>query len=288
MRGQLLEDTRDGLLFTFGAIEPLVSTRCLCKAIYDSMWLRSLSISESVVLFISEIYSFWRPITDGPISQGFWRNSTYGMGVINGVLDAGISPDHVPFIHSLIKKCHLQQPNGKGNVISMELCALMQQIPFHQKLRQHLMMKQQLEIFYIMPMLGNANGTAVGMTPLGHLAICNVCSDFGCLDSDILAAMDAAVEDGMVRSAFLKIQWQWELFERLVQEFSWFVQQGMKDHIMVLYQPNSPPCMSLVYTGSHGSESAAFCAPESLSETRLFFVKEVAGQQEVTNGEGCR
>ncbi|KAJ6426692.1 hypothetical protein OIU84_022311 [Salix udensis] len=118
----------------------------------------------------------------------------------------------------------------------MELCALVQQIPFHQKLRQHLMMKQQLEILYIMPMLGNANGTAGGMTPLAHLAICNVCSDFGCLDSDIMAAMDAAVEDGMVQSAFLKIQWQWELFERLVQEFSWFVQQGMKDHIMVLYQ----------------------------------------------------
>lgn len=87
------------------------------------------------------------------------------------------------------------------------MCALVQQIPFHQKLRQHLMMKamrltrpaQQLEILYIMPMLGNANGTAVGMTPLAHLAICNVCSDFGCLDSDTLAAMDAAVEDGMVQ-----------------------------------------------------------------------------------------
>jgi len=47
------------------------------------------------------------------------------------------------------------------------------------------------------PMLGNANGTAVGMTPLAHLTIYKVCSDFGCLDSDILAAMDAAVEDGM-------------------------------------------------------------------------------------------
>ena len=47
------------------------------------------------------------------------------------------------------------------------------------------------------PMLGNANGTAVGMTPLAHLTIYKVCSDFGCSDSVILASMDAAVEDGM-------------------------------------------------------------------------------------------
>ncbi|KAJ7003950.1 hypothetical protein NC653_008979 [Populus alba x Populus x berolinensis] len=44
---------------------------------------------------------------------------------------------------------------------------------------------------------GNANGTAVGMAPLAHLAIYKVCSDFGCAESDILAAMDAAVEDGV-------------------------------------------------------------------------------------------
>ncbi|KAJ6393781.1 hypothetical protein OIU77_023088 [Salix suchowensis] len=146
------------------------------------------------------------------------------------------------------------------------------QIPFHQKLRQHLMMKamgltrpaQQLEILYIMPMLGNANGTA---------------------------------------GAFLKIQWQWELFERLIQEFlmvcsagnegsyngslsneaPWILTVGastidgsIRADVLweirslffgeSLFQPNSPPYMSPVYTGSHGSESAAFCAPESLSD----------------------
>ncbi|KAF2298921.1 hypothetical protein GH714_029109 [Hevea brasiliensis] len=44
---------------------------------------------------------------------------------------------------------------------------------------------------------GNANGTAVGMAPLAHLAIYKVCSDFGCSESDILAAMDTAVEEGV-------------------------------------------------------------------------------------------
>ncbi|KAB5573648.1 hypothetical protein DKX38_000842 [Salix brachista] len=142
---------------------------------------------------------------------------------------------------------------------SCDLCPFLNRlcsslIPFHQKLRQHLMMRamgltrpaQQLEILYIMPMLGNANGTAVGMTPLAHLAICNVCSDFGCLDSDILATMDAAVEDGMVQRN------EGPYNGSLSNEAPWIL------------TPNSPPYISLVYTGSHGSESAAFCAPESL------------------------
>jgi hypothetical protein len=33
-----------------------------------------------------------------------------------------------------------------------------------------------------------------------------------------------------------------------------------------VFQPISPPYMSLVYTSSNGSKSAAFCAPESLTD----------------------
>ncbi|CAN4077353.1 unnamed protein product [Withania somnifera] len=44
---------------------------------------------------------------------------------------------------------------------------------------------------------GNANGTAVGVAPLTHLAIYKVCDSFGCADSNILAAMDAAIDDGV-------------------------------------------------------------------------------------------
>ncbi|KAG6418838.1 hypothetical protein SASPL_121044 [Salvia splendens] len=43
---------------------------------------------------------------------------------------------------------------------------------------------------------GNANGTAVGIAPMAHLAIYKVCG-ISCLESDILAAMDAAVDDGV-------------------------------------------------------------------------------------------
>ncbi|KAJ7003948.1 LOW QUALITY PROTEIN: hypothetical protein NC653_008979 [Populus alba x Populus x berolinensis] len=93
---------------------------------------------------------------------GFWRNSTYGKGVIVGVLDTGISPDHPSFSDEGVPppptkwkgKC-----NFNGTVCNNKLI--------------------------------------VGMAPLAHLAIYKVCSDFGCAESDILAAMDAAVEDGV-------------------------------------------------------------------------------------------
>ena len=45
--------------------------------------------------------------------------------------------------------------------------------------------------------LGNAKGTAVGMAPLAHLAIYKVCFREDCGDSNILAALDAVIEDGV-------------------------------------------------------------------------------------------
>lgn len=44
---------------------------------------------------------------------------------------------------------------------------------------------------------GNANGTAVGIAPLARLAIYKVCTFSSCSESNILAAMDAAIEDGV-------------------------------------------------------------------------------------------
>ncbi|KAK6158080.1 hypothetical protein DH2020_005394 [Rehmannia glutinosa] len=43
---------------------------------------------------------------------------------------------------------------------------------------------------------GNANGTAVGIAPLAHLAIYRVCTPV-CSESNMLAGIDAAVEDGV-------------------------------------------------------------------------------------------
>ncbi|OIW02493.1 hypothetical protein TanjilG_05086 [Lupinus angustifolius] len=45
--------------------------------------------------------------------------------------------------------------------------------------------------------LGYAEGTAAGMAPKARLAVYKVCWNGGCYDSDILAAFDAAVSDGV-------------------------------------------------------------------------------------------
>ncbi|KMZ64747.1 Subtilisin-like serine protease [Zostera marina] len=46
-------------------------------------------------------------------------------------------------------------------------------------------------------MLGEANGTAVGMAPRAHLAIYRVCMRWGCYGSDVLAGINAGINDGI-------------------------------------------------------------------------------------------
>ncbi|KAM0946764.1 putative cucumisin [Dioscorea sansibarensis] len=45
--------------------------------------------------------------------------------------------------------------------------------------------------------LGKANGTASGMAPHAHLAVYKVCDNHGCKEEDVIAGMDAAIEDGV-------------------------------------------------------------------------------------------
>ena len=52
---------------------------------------------------------------------------------------------------------------------------------------------------YVFPAstFGYARGVAAGMAPKARLAAYTVCWNAGCYDSDILAAFDAAVSDGV-------------------------------------------------------------------------------------------
>ncbi|KAM3343785.1 subtilisin-like protease [Capsicum galapagoense] len=141
-------------------------------------------------------------------SMGLWKDSNYGKGVIIGVLDTGIVPDHPSF-----SDVGMPPPPAKWKGVC--------ESNFTSKCNNKLIGARSYEHGNDSPIdknghgthtagtaagafvkdanvFGNANGTAVGIAPLAHIAVYKVCnSDGQCSDSAILAAMDAAIDDGV-------------------------------------------------------------------------------------------
>ncbi|WMV43756.1 hypothetical protein MTR67_037141 [Solanum verrucosum] len=139
---------------------------------------------------------------------GVWKDSNYGKGVIIGVIDTGILPDHPSF-----SDVGMPPPPAKWKGVC--------ESNFMNKCNNKLIGARSYQLGNGSPIdgnghgthtagtaagafvkganvYGNANGTAVGVAPLAHIAVYKVCSsDGGCSDSDILAAMDSAIDDGV-------------------------------------------------------------------------------------------
>lgn len=142
---------------------------------------------------------------------GVWKESNFGKGVIIGVLDSGIWPDHPSFSDEGMPsppakwkgKCEfigttcnnkiIGARNFQHSVEEVEASLPVDEIGHG----THTASTAAGNFVEDANLLGNANGTAVGMAPYAHLAIYKVCSDIGCGESDILAAFDVAVEDGV-------------------------------------------------------------------------------------------
>ncbi|PQQ09151.1 subtilisin-like protease SBT1.7 [Prunus yedoensis var. nudiflora] len=140
---------------------------------------------------------------------GVWKGSNYGEGVIIGVLDTGISPDHPSFSDEGVApppakwkgKCDFN-----GTVCNNKLIGARN---FHggqttggppvddEGHGTHTSSTAAGNFVKGANVFGMANGTASGMAPYAHLAIYKVCSEEGCAEGDILAALDTAVEDGV-------------------------------------------------------------------------------------------
>ncbi|PHT92544.1 hypothetical protein T459_00426 [Capsicum annuum] len=141
-------------------------------------------------------------------NMGLWKDSNYGKGVIIGVIDSGISPDHPSF-----SDVGMPPPPAKWKGVC--------ESNFTNKCNNKLIGARSYQLANGSPIddnghgthtagtaagafvnganvYGNANGTAVGVAPLAHIAIYKVCSTSGgCSDSDILAAIDASIDDGV-------------------------------------------------------------------------------------------
>nr|CAD1844560.1 unnamed protein product [Ananas comosus var. bracteatus] len=124
--------------------------------------------------------------------HGFWDTNGMGKGVIVGVLDTGIKPGHPSFDDTGMPSpppkwkgaCEFEKRSGEDPT----------DVVGH---GTHTAGTAAGNFVKKANVLGNGNGTAVGMAPYAHLAIYKVCQSIGCLASDILAGMDAAIDDGV-------------------------------------------------------------------------------------------
>jgi subtilisin family serine protease len=148
---------------------------------------------------------------------GFWKESNFGKGVIIGVLDGGVLPSHPSFSDAGMPpppakwkgRCEFNLSDCNNKLIgarSFNLAAKAMKggtaeapidVDGH---GTHTASTAAGGFVKNADVLGNAKGTAVGMAPYAHLAIYKVC--FGdptddCPESDMLAGLDAAVEDGV-------------------------------------------------------------------------------------------
>ncbi|KAH7512675.1 subtilisin-like protease 3 [Ziziphus jujuba] len=140
---------------------------------------------------------------------GFWMNgSNYGKGVIIGIVDTGIWPDHPSFGDEGVPpppakwkgRCEFKETVCNNKLIGARNCVhggAATLFPYEVGHGTHTSSTAAGNFVKGANAYGNGNGTAVGMAPHAHLAIYKVCSVKGCKDGDVLAAIDAAVEDGV-------------------------------------------------------------------------------------------
>lgn len=138
---------------------------------------------------------------------GLWKNSNYGKGVIIGVLDTGISPDHPSFSDEGMPpppakwkgKCESNFTTKCNNkLIGARTFPQANGSPIDDNGHgTHTASTIAGSFVKGANVFGNAIGTAVGIAPLAHLAIYKVCDSFSCSDSGVLSAMDAAIDDGV-------------------------------------------------------------------------------------------
>ncbi|KAL3647177.1 hypothetical protein CASFOL_008145 [Castilleja foliolosa] len=137
--------------------------------------------------------------------MGFWKESNYGKGVIIGILDSGVFPSHPSFSDEGMPpppakwkgKCDFNFTACNNKVIGARYFSSSDDSPLDDDGHgTHTASTAAGNFVRGANVFGNANGTAAGVAPLAHLAIYRVCSLF-CSESDILAAMDVAVDDGV-------------------------------------------------------------------------------------------
>ncbi|CDP09941.1 unnamed protein product [Coffea canephora] len=138
---------------------------------------------------------------------GGWSDANQGKGVIIGVIDTGITPDHPSFSDEDMPppppewkgRCEYGNPPCNNKLIGLRSFIRDRPgLPFDEVGHgTHTASTAAGNFVANANVYDNANGTAVGMAPHAHLAIYSACSRHGCRSADVLAAIDAAVLEGV-------------------------------------------------------------------------------------------
>ncbi|KAK4486427.1 hypothetical protein RD792_009102 [Penstemon davidsonii] len=138
-------------------------------------------------------------------NTGFWNESNYGRGIIIGVLDSGINPEHPSFSDEGMLpppakwkgRCEFNSTLCNNKLIGARSFSIGNGTPYDESGHgTHTASTAAGNFVRGANVNGNANGMAAGIAPLAHIAIYKVCIN-SCSESDILAAMDAAIDDGV-------------------------------------------------------------------------------------------
>lgn len=133
---------------------------------------------------------------------GVWKDTNYGKGVIIGVMDTGILPEHPSFNDEGMPpppakwkgKCEFNHTTCNNKIIGARYFDTSDQSPVDDNGHgTHTAGTAAGTFVKGANVFGKANGTASGIAPLAHLAIYKVC----CSESRVIAGMDAAIEDGV-------------------------------------------------------------------------------------------
>lgn len=150
--------------------------------------------------------------------HGLWSDSNFGKGIIIGVLDTGVNPN-LPSFHdngiippppakwkgscefgpSVCNNKLIGARNFIRGLNAMQQHSANLQAPPYDEEGHGTHTASTAAGMFVgnVSIEGQAKGTAVGMAPYAHVAIYKVCGKNGCADSDILAAMDSAIADGV-------------------------------------------------------------------------------------------
>lgn len=141
---------------------------------------------------------------------GFWRSSSFGKGVIIGVIDSGVFPNHPSFMDIGMPpppakwkgRCEFNGSLCNNKLIGARSFNLGAMAASESPIDEdghgtHTASTAAGSFVKEAGALGNAEGTAVGVAPGAHVAVYKVCFGEDCADADILAGLDAAVDDGV-------------------------------------------------------------------------------------------